>query len=98
MAGRTLHGPQANSPLTKCGHRAVATNKPPIVPYRGVARPGICFAMELAVDAMARELGREPYDLRMQNPFPATPCPTRRLPAVSSIAAIIRRRYAAPEI
>ena len=33
--------------------------------------------------------------LRMQNPFPATPCPTRRLPAVSSIAAIIRRRYAA---
>ena len=31
--------------------------------------------MELAVDAMARELGREPYDLRMQNLVPGDAMP-----------------------
>jgi carbon-monoxide dehydrogenase large subunit len=74
MAGRTLHGPYKFSAY-KVRSRAVATNKPPIVPYRGVARPGICFALELAVDAMARELGREPHDLRMQNLVPAASMP-----------------------
>ena len=74
MAGRTLHGPYM-FPAYKVRSRAIATNKPPIVPYRGVARPGICFALELAVDAMARELGREPHDLRMQNLVPAGKMP-----------------------
>lgn len=74
MAGRTLHGPYTFSAY-KVRSRAVATNKPPIVPYRGVARPGICFALELAIDAMARELGREPYDLRMQNLVPPEKMP-----------------------
>jgi len=74
MAGRTLHGPYVFSAY-KVRSRAVATNKPPIVPYRGVARPGICFALELAIDAMARELGREPYDLRLQNLVPPEKMP-----------------------
>ena len=74
MAGRTLHGPYMFSSY-KVHSRAVATNKPPIVPYRGVARPGICFALELAVDAMARELGREPHDLRIQNLVPKEKMP-----------------------
>ncbi|MEE2721507.1 MAG: xanthine dehydrogenase family protein molybdopterin-binding subunit [Pseudomonadota bacterium] len=74
MAGRTLHGPYKMSAY-KVRSRAVATNKPPIVPYRGVARPGICFAMELAVDALARELGREPCDLREQNLVPVEAMP-----------------------
>lgn len=74
MAGRTLHGPYTFSSY-RVRSRAVATNKPPIVPYRGVARPGICFALELAVDALARELGREPHDLRMQNLIPAEAMP-----------------------
>ena len=74
MAGRTLHGPYVFSTY-KVRSRAVATNKPPIVPYRGVARPGICFALELAIDAMARELGREPYDLRLQNLVPPEKMP-----------------------
>ncbi|PPR12028.1 MAG: Caffeine dehydrogenase subunit alpha [Alphaproteobacteria bacterium MarineAlpha11_Bin1] len=78
MAGRTLHGPYKFSSY-KVRSRAVATNKPPIVPYRGVARPGICFAMELAVDAMARELGREPYDLRMQNLVPGDAMPYKTI-------------------
>ena len=74
MAGRTLHGPYMFS-ACRVRSRAVATNKPPIVPYRGVARPGICFALELAIDAMARELGREPYELRLQNLVPPEKMP-----------------------
>ena len=34
------------------------TNKPPFVPYRGVARPGVCFAMEQVIDAIATSIAR----------------------------------------
>ena len=47
--------------------RTVATNKPPIVVYRGVARTGVCFATELTLDAVARAVGREPYEVRIDN-------------------------------
>lgn len=46
---------------------AVATNKPPILPYRGVGRTGVCFAMELLIDALAREIGMEPHEFRRRN-------------------------------
>ena len=45
----------------------VATNKPGIVVYRGVARPGVCFAGELTIDAVARAVGREPHEVRREN-------------------------------
>jgi aerobic carbon-monoxide dehydrogenase large subunit len=45
----------------------VATNKAPMGPYRGVARPGACFAIERMVDELALHLGLEPYDLRKRN-------------------------------
>ncbi len=45
----------------------VATNKPPIVVYRGVARPGVCFSEELLIDAIARSVGREPHEVRIDN-------------------------------
>ncbi len=45
----------------------MATNKCPILPYRGVARTGVCFALELVLDAIAREAGIEPYELRLKN-------------------------------
>ena len=41
----------------RCETRCVATNKPGFVPYRGVARTGVCFAMDLLMDALAREVG-----------------------------------------
>src|SRR4029079_4418875 len=47
--------------------RTVATNKTPMGPYRGVARPGACFAIERMVDEVAHELGLEPKDLRIRN-------------------------------
>jgi carbon-monoxide dehydrogenase large subunit len=51
----------------RCRTWAVATNKCPILPYRGVARTGVCFAMEIALDAVARELDVEPYEVRLKN-------------------------------
>ena len=45
----------------------VATNKTPMGPYRGVARPGACFAIERTIDELAGELGIEPKDLRIRN-------------------------------
>jgi carbon-monoxide dehydrogenase large subunit len=46
---------------------AVASNKVPITPYRGVARPCACLALETIVDAVARAVGREPYAVRLDN-------------------------------
>ncbi|MFP5512825.1 MAG: xanthine dehydrogenase family protein molybdopterin-binding subunit [Alphaproteobacteria bacterium] len=51
----------------RCKTYTVATNKPAFTPYRGVARTGVCFAMELTIDAIARAVGREPVDVRAEN-------------------------------
>src|SRR5258705_4978554 len=52
---------------SRCRTWSVATNKAPILPYRGVARTGVCFALELMVDAVARELKMEPHEVRLAN-------------------------------
>lgn len=54
---------------------SVATNKPAIVPYRGVARTGICFAMELTIDAIARAVKREAWEVRRDNLVPPEAMP-----------------------
>lgn len=59
----------------RCVVEAVATNKPGFVPYRGVARTGVCFAMELLMDAIAYAVKREPCDVRMDNLVPASAMP-----------------------
>ena len=46
---------------------AIATNKTPLGPYRGVARPSACFAMERLMDAVAHETGIDPLELRRRN-------------------------------
>ena len=51
----------------RCRTWSVATNKAPILPYRGVARTGVCFALELMLDAVARELKMEPHEVRLAN-------------------------------
>ena len=51
----------------RCRTWSSATNKPPILPYRGVARTGVCFALETVIDLLARELGVEPYKMRVLN-------------------------------
>jgi carbon-monoxide dehydrogenase large subunit len=64
-----LPGPY-DLPVYQCKTWSVASNKPPILPYRGVARTGVCFAMELMIDAIAREIGREPHAVRLINLVP----------------------------
>ena len=51
----------------QCRTWSIASNKPPILPFRGVARPGVCFALELVIDAIAREVGREPHEVRLDS-------------------------------
>lgn len=51
----------------RCRSAAVATNKCPIIPYRGVARTHICLAIESIMDAIAKEAKLEPYEVRLRN-------------------------------
>jgi aerobic carbon-monoxide dehydrogenase large subunit len=61
-----LPGPY-DFPAYRCRTSSVATNKCPILPYRGVARAGVCFAIELILDAVAREARLEPHEVRLKN-------------------------------
>ena len=66
MAARNLTGPYRIEHLHVETH-TVATNKAPLGPYRGVARPGACFAIERAMDELAHEMGLDPVELRRIN-------------------------------
>jgi len=61
-----LPGPY-RMPSYRCRTFSAATNKCPILPYRGVARTGVCFALEIMLDAVAAEAGLEPSDVRLRN-------------------------------
>jgi carbon-monoxide dehydrogenase large subunit len=76
MASRNLTGPYRIKHLALKTF-TVATNKAPMGPYRGVARPGACFAIERLIDELARELKREAFDLRRQNIVTAAELPYR---------------------
>jgi aerobic carbon-monoxide dehydrogenase large subunit len=54
-------------PGYRCRTWSIASNKPPILPFRGVARTGVCFAMEVLLDAIARELEMPPDEIRRKN-------------------------------
>jgi carbon-monoxide dehydrogenase large subunit len=47
--------------------QAIVTNKTPNAPYRGAGRPETVFAMDRAVDRLARELGLDPAEIRRRN-------------------------------
>lgn len=61
-----LPGPYVLS-VYRCRSAAVATNKCPILPYRGVARTGVCLAIETIMDAIARAANLEPHEVRLRN-------------------------------
>jgi len=46
---------------------AVATNKAPMGPYRGVGRVSACFAIERTMDEIARRLHLDPLEVRRRN-------------------------------
>jgi aerobic carbon-monoxide dehydrogenase large subunit len=66
MSARCLPGPYAISNY-RAHTYTVATNKAPLGPYRGVGRPGACFAIERTIDEVARNVGRDPVDVRIDN-------------------------------
>ena len=66
QVGSILPGPYKMQAY-RCHTWSVATNKPPILPYRGVARTGVCFALEVTLDAVARAAGVEPHLVRLAN-------------------------------
>jgi aerobic carbon-monoxide dehydrogenase large subunit len=47
--------------------RAVYTNKPPVAPYRAAGRPPAVFAIERALDLVARQLDLDPAEVRFRN-------------------------------
>ena len=61
-----LPGPY-NFPAYHCRTWSVATNKCPILPYRGVARAGVCYALETMIELLARKINKEPYEVRLEN-------------------------------
>jgi len=74
MAARNLPGPY-NIRSYRVKTATVATNKSPIGPYRGVGRPGACFAIERTIDEVARAVGRDPAQVRMENMVTAAQMP-----------------------
>jgi len=69
-----LPGPY-RMPAYRCRTFSAATNKCPILPYRGVARTGVCFALEIMLDAVAAEAGLEPGAVRLRNLVDASEMP-----------------------
>src|SRR6202162_330709 len=66
MAARTLPGPYT-IPNYRARTYTVETNKAPLGPYRGVGRPGACFAIERTIDEVARAVRRDPVEVRILN-------------------------------
>ncbi len=69
MAARCLPGPYGIANY-RARTYTVATNKAGLGPYRGVGRPGACFAIERTIDEVARAVGRDPAEVRIENMVP----------------------------
>jgi carbon-monoxide dehydrogenase large subunit len=74
MAARVLPGPY-KIPAYRARHFTIATNKAPVGPYRGVGRPAACFSIERTIDEVARAVGRDPVEVRIENMIPTTEMP-----------------------
>ncbi|MBS1677857.1 MAG: xanthine dehydrogenase family protein molybdopterin-binding subunit [Actinobacteria bacterium] len=57
--------------------RVAVTNKTPVGAYRGYGQPEVNLARETLIDRLARRLGRDPYELRLQNLLGADELPWR---------------------
>jgi 2-furoyl-CoA dehydrogenase large subunit len=55
--------------------RSVLTNKCPVVPNRGIGKPGMCFIWERMMDRIAQELGLDPIAVRRKNLIDANQFP-----------------------
>ena len=55
--------------------RSVLTNKCPVVPNRGIGKPGMCFVWERIMDRIAQELGLDAIAVRRRNLIPSSAFP-----------------------
>jgi len=69
MAANMIVGPY-RVPAYQVRARAVATNKCPLGPYRGVGRPSAAFTIERAMEDIARQLALDPIEIRLKNYVP----------------------------
>jgi carbon-monoxide dehydrogenase large subunit len=66
MAATELPGPYRLERY-RARARAVASNKAPMAPYRGVSRPGITLDIERLMEKAAAALGIDPVEVRRRN-------------------------------
>ncbi len=62
-------------PCIEFEYHSVATNLPPIVQDRGVGKPFMTFVLERLVDLAAKKIGKDPFELRLQNVVPESEMP-----------------------
>ncbi len=63
----TLLAGQYKTPAIYCNVKSVFTTTAPVDAYRGAGRPEATYVVERIVEQAARDLGRDPADLRRQN-------------------------------
>src|SRR6185295_4902959 len=66
LYGRMLSGPY-KIPAIHCRVQGVYTNTGMVDAYRGAGRPEATYAVERAVDLVARRLGLDPAEVRRRN-------------------------------
>src|SRR5471030_3291102 len=84
VAASTAHGGVYDVPAIHVDVRGVFTNTVPVDAYRGAGKPEANYIIERAIEAAARQLGRDPADLRRQNLIAAFPHKTAMGMAIDS--------------
>ena len=67
VAASTAHGGVYDIPYICVDVRGALSNTVPVDAYRGAGKPEANYITERAIEAAARQLGRDPADLRRQN-------------------------------
>jgi aerobic carbon-monoxide dehydrogenase large subunit len=75
LLGAFMYHGVYNVPAYRFECTGVFTNRTPTDAYRGAGRPEATYALERAVDALAREAGIDRIELRRRNLIPATDFP-----------------------
>src|SRR5471030_582739 len=83
VAASTAHGVY-DVPAIHVDVRGVFTNTVPVDAYRGAGKPEANYIIERAIEAAARQLGRDPADLRRQNLIASFPHRTAMGMAIDS--------------
>lgn len=73
VAASTAQGGIYDIPAIAVDIRGALTNQTPVDAYRGAGKPEANYIVETAIDAAARQLGRDPAQLRRQNMISSFP-------------------------